>query len=392
MRTPKDPKIYSDFLPTGRGIIAEVTENEKIKTSFLAKSKGNESLESIQWLYHMGKKMGIKITHGLNGREKTIEGRNYQLDGYAEIKDESGSTLTIGFDYRGCRWHSCPYNCSTQQVKDFCEKKDKERVTFLQEHLDQYKTIQSCKWLEEFKTIKDDEGPEFYPFLMKKKITYEDLLATVANKQFFGFIQCDVTSPQDVINLNKSSVKLPPIFRKMQITKEMVPEEFRGQTKFPKEVNTLVYNEKEGVYTSEMLNFYIDLGMKISNVKLIMFYHKAKPFKYFVDDLVERRISYADKKMKESEKVIKIILNSFYGRLGLNKSKYKRTEFIHAEQRGIRERQLGPFHIRTENMSTEYPTEMLEVTSRHRTVNDDALVQIAFWGESHFKLRELTSI
>ena len=123
-----------------------------------------------------------------------------------------------------------------------------------------------------------------------------------------------------------------------------------------------------------------------------MFYHKAKPFQCFVDDLVERRISYADKKMKESEKVIKIILNSFYGRLGLNKSKYKRTEFIHAEQRGIRERQLGPYHIRTENMNTEYPTEMLEVTSRHRTVNDDALVQIAFWGEFYLKLRKFTII
>ena len=161
----------------------------------------------------------------------------------------------------------------------------------------------------------------------------------------------------------------------------MVPEEYRRKTKFPTEVNTLIYNETEGLYTSEMLNFYIELGMKISNIKFVMFYHRAKPFKKFVDDLVQRRICYADKNMKECEKIIKIILNSFYGRLGLNKSKYKRTEFIHAEQRGLKERQLGPYHIRSENMSTEYATEMLEVTSRHRVVHDDALVQIAFWGK-----------
>lgn len=328
--------------------------------------------------------MGIEITHGLNGREKTIGERHYQLDGYAEIVDQSGSTISIGFDYRGCRWHPCPFNCSTRQVESVCEKKDKERVLYLQKHLDQYKTIQSCKWLEEFKTIDDEESPEFYPFLMKTKVVYEDLLELVRKKKFFGFVQCDVTSPQDIIDINKSSVKLPPIFKKLQITEKMIPEEFRGQSKFPKEVNTLVYNEKQGVHTSEMLNFYIDLGMKISNIKFIMFYHRAEPFKGFVNDLVKRRITYADKNMKESEKVIKIILNSFYGRLGLNKTKYKKTEFIHAKERGLRERQLGPYHIRSENMSTEYPTEMLEVTSRHRTVHDDALVQIAFWGKFCF--------
>ncbi|CBY15011.1 unnamed protein product [Oikopleura dioica] len=286
--------------------MAEVTEKNKIKISFIARSKGNESLESIQWLNFTSKKLGVHITHGLNGQEKMVGTRNYRLDGYAEVTDQSGSILSIGFDYRGCRWHPCPFNCATKQIESVCEKKDKERIAYLQKHLDQYKTIQSCRWMEERKTIDDEEGPEFYPFLMKDKIAYEDLLSIVMEKKFFGFVHCDVTSPQEIIDKNKATVKLPPIFSKTRITENMVPEEYRGKTKFPTEVNTLIYNETEGLYTSE--------------------------------------------------------------------------------QRGLKERQLGPYHIRSENMSTEYATEMLEVTSRHRVVHDDALVQIAFWVLQNSKL------
>jgi len=329
----------------------------------------------------MSKKMGLRIEHGLNGRERSIGDRRYKLDGFAETINQSGGRCTIGFDYRGCRWHPCPLNCPTKQVDSVCVKKDKERVAYLQEHLDKYLTIQSCQWQAEFKQSDDNDGPDFYPFLMQKKITYDDLVTIINSRRFFGFVSCDLVTPQKEINRNKASVKFPPIFKKTQITREMVPEEYRGKTKFPTEVNTLVYNETEGVYTSEMINFYLDQKMEIKNVKFIMFYHKAEPFKKFADQLVQRRINYAAKKMKEAEKLMKIILNSFYGRLGLNKSKYKRTEFIHAEQRGLRERMLGPFHIRTENMDTEYPTDMLEVTSRHKTIHDDALVQIASWGK-----------
>ena len=60
--------------------------------------------------------------------------------------------------------------------------------------------------------------------------------------------------------------------------------------KFPQEFNTLTYNAKEIILTSPLIQFYQEIGMKISNVVWAIEYVKGQPFEKFVSEMVELRI------------------------------------------------------------------------------------------------------
>lgn len=104
----------------------------------------------------------------------------------------------------------------------------------------------------------------------------------------------------------------------------------------PKSINKpfLAYKENErllfptgrfiGVYFSEELKYARDLGYKILPLKGYLFEKKESPFINFISNQYEKR-QKAKKESKDSlSYVYKLLMNSFYGRFGINPT-YKKT-------------------------------------------------------------------
>ena len=87
-------------------------------------------------------------------------------------------------------------------------------------------------------------------------ITEEEIMDAIMNDEFFGLVQCDISSPESVIN-HFSKLNFPPIFRKVQLSEEMVQKKLINDANDLKrrlmtEQLTLTYNAKGYLLTTEV--------------------------------------------------------------------------------------------------------------------------------------------
>ena len=87
-------------------------------------------------------------------------------------------------------------------------------------------------------------------------ITEEEIMDAIMNDEFFGLVQCDISSPESVIN-HFSKLNFPPIFRKVQLSEEMVQKKLINDAddlkrRLMTEQLTLTYNAKGYLLTTEV--------------------------------------------------------------------------------------------------------------------------------------------
>lgn len=74
----------------------------------------------------------------------------------------------------------------------------------------------------------------------------------------YGMFSVDIKTPENII---PKLINFPPIFKKVQVTSEMVNEKMRNG-KFPREVNTMCFNAEKILLTTNLLKFYLQLGLE----------------------------------------------------------------------------------------------------------------------------------
>ena len=87
-------------------------------------------------------------------------------------------------------------------------------------------------------------------------ITEEEIMDAIMNDEFFGLVQCDISSPESVIS-HFSKLNFPPIFRKVQLSEEMVQTKLINDAddlkrRLMTEQLTLTYNAKGYLLTTEV--------------------------------------------------------------------------------------------------------------------------------------------
>ena len=95
---------------------------------------------------------------------------------------------------------------------------------------------------------------------------------------------------------------------------------------FPSETRTLTWNADDIIMTTQMIQFYTEIGMQVSKIRWALHYVPSKPFTTFVNKMVDTRIQAmiatdADGgKDKSGKKALgeraKFCLNSCVGRFG----------------------------------------------------------------------------
>ena len=137
-----------------------------------------------------------------------------------------------------------------------------------------------------------------------------------------------------------------------------------------------------GWYTHYELNKALSLGYKINKVHKTHYYTKTcKPFVNFVNDLYKLRLQFKDKK-NPMEKVVKLLLNSLYGKFGQkfqNKDNYISgdTTLEELQKYDYVEPVGNYFRIKTDCEPSSFciPIWASYVTAYARTVLHDFMVQ-----------------
>ena len=258
-------------MPTGPGLFFERT-GALFKIKSMKQSGKQASQQSLEWLEFQQARCpypGAIIKHAFNFGEQLVAG--YHVDGLLEIPYEDGSLFRVAYEFMGCYWHFCPWKCQPSRATIEDGRQDERRLYEIEQNVDRLIRIRSCEWEEKRSIWLPRIMSEHFCFINDERITEEKIIAKIREKKFYGIIRADVETPPEVI-AEYEHLNFPFIFRKCEITEEMLSPAMRqmareGKKTFPKETRTLTWNAEDLVLTTTMVEFYLFLGMRISNIR-----------------------------------------------------------------------------------------------------------------------------
>ena len=120
------------------------------------------------------------------------------------------------------------------------------------------------------------------------------LLKAIKEGEVFGFIRCDVTSPDDMIKKHlKNGFLFPPVITKQVIKNDMLSPFMQTliQTEPKKSDASPVqtYHGSNVFLFTPMVQLYMEIGLKISNVTEVVQYQPGKCFLPFANRVVKLR-------------------------------------------------------------------------------------------------------
>ena len=124
----------------------------------------------------------------------------------------------------------------------------------------------------------------------------------------------DVTTPAHILEKIKD-LNFPPVIRRAKIDESMVSdymlERCRDrERKFPQETLIQTYHGKQLLIYTPTAQFYMKLGLKISNVSEFFQYIPTEPLENFVEKITKGRIDAVKSQNESLGTAYKIIGNS----------------------------------------------------------------------------------
>lgn len=162
---------------------------------------------------------------------------------------------------------------------------DKKRLNALKPH-GRIIAIRECQW-KQIKLGITKRSP-YSKFYYTSIITPKMILDAVKGQTFFGLLEVDISTPE-WLQSECNKINFATIFNKIAPSREMLSSAMQSRcdkytVKFPLNRQlTLVYSADNYLITSDMLKYYLDLGLQVSKVHYCIEYQKHKPLKKFVE-------------------------------------------------------------------------------------------------------------
>ena len=353
-------------LPNGPGVCYERKANGCFDFKSMLTSS-SFSHESIRWLSYLNSQEPFKghvIHHALNTGEQKIKikNRTYYVDGYCVIDEKQ---YFLEFD--GCMYHQC--TCETSRNSKFTKKDDAQRNLDLSS-VGKLVVMKECKW----RKLADTKNPinELSIFFGRKNIKEQEIFDAISNGKFYGLIQCDIFSPDHVVD-HFTKLNHPPIFNHVELEKEMLSNKMLEQLEnrkisFPLNKQlTLTFHAEKYLLTTDLALFYMSKGMVLSNLIVAIEYNRDKPLASFVDLVTERRKEATRLQDNNLQNTYKLCMNSCYGKTGLNLEKLRQYTFVKSNKL---DKNLGPLTQRFHHVNGEFETDFVEIVKKKRKVTD----------------------
>ena len=133
-------------------------------------------------------------------------------------------------------------------------------------------------------------------FICTKNVKFyqKTLLKGIKDDEIFGFIRCDVTSPDAMIKKHsKNGFLFPPVITKQLIEDEMLTpfmRELNQNSKSKEEPSPVqTYHGTDLFLFTPLVKLYMELGLEISNVQEVVQYYPGKCFLPFANRVVQLR-------------------------------------------------------------------------------------------------------
>ena len=138
------------------------------------------------------------------------------------------------------------------------------------------------------------------------------------DETLFGYIVCDVHSPETVVQKWKV---FPPVIKRAtldkshltEFTKTQVEKEYDETTSFKRTTLIQCFNDDQHLLFTPLARFYIQEGLELSNISIFIQYHPYKCLKPFIEKCTKMRIEAEKKSEHLKGSTAKIIGNAGYG-------------------------------------------------------------------------------
>ena len=269
------------------------------------------SIGALQWLTflqehsdHLVQSDGqrVQIEHKYFRGEKNIGG--WYVDGFAKVDGQ----IHI-FEFLGCYFHKgCPYCGNPFETDEIFDRKKGELKEIGTLHF-----IWECQWKKKLNEIKHLESPTF-PDIFNNSSNEKKLLEQISRGELFGFIVADVKTPPDILQ-KILPLNFPPVIHRGEIDASMLSDfmlercNVRGR-KLPQETLIQTYNATQLLMYTPTIEFYLKLGLEITNISEFFQYLPVKPLDAFVQKITKGRVDAVKSKNKSLGTAYKIIGNS----------------------------------------------------------------------------------
>ena len=284
----------------------------------------------FHWLDYLMKTEGIKIQHARNSASEFRIGP-YFVDGY----DEENGTV---YEYQGCFVHGCkqcglnktPYG---RKKHEYTESRNKYLATQTR-----YVKKIVIMWSHEFQAklkygsntfdglLHDfvrSRTPQFFRTHKYKKVTEHQILSAVKENKLFGFIECDIHTPDELYDHFK---EMPPLFVNTEVEFKDIGELMQNYAKEadlhtrPRRLLVSGMKAEKILLSSPYLKWLMEHGLVVTKVYQVVEYVPVKCFKKFVDEVTQaRRTGDSDIRKALIGEIMKLIGNSAYDSLIMDK-------------------------------------------------------------------------
>ena len=379
-------------MPTGAGFLYQKSPSGGFRWSSMLK-KTKFSYESIEWLSYIEENSHSDtiIRHAMNGGELKFkhEDFGFKPDGFRIIND-----VKHFYFYDGCYFHHCEHNCEISSKSLHSKPDDKLRDKIVSEMGILHK-ISSCKWDALRPNISFVSKLSKF-FNCQRLISEKELHDAIIKSEIFGMVQCDIKSPQKVID-KFLRLNFPPIFIHREVDESSVGEIMRNQIfkskrKFPLEKQlTLGFHAKQHLITTEQFLFYHKQGMILDNFSIVVEYQRDKPLKQFVECVTEHRKQATIDKDESKQQLYKLVANSSYGRMGMNLSKQTDVKYVKSEE-STNKKYYNAYTKHHRIFNGEFPSGYTEIVSSKKKITDKIPVHMSFFVLANAKLHFLKFI
>ena len=142
----------------------------------------------------------------------------------------------------------------------------------------------------------------------------ESLIKAIKENDVFGFIECDVETPEN-IRKNFGSFLFPPVIQRMELDESNMSAYMKERTieeeknfNFSTVVQT--YSGKKIFLLTSLAKFYLEKGMVISNITKFIQYQPGKALLPFQQKVYNMRVEATKAKDESKATVSKLFGNS----------------------------------------------------------------------------------
>ena len=290
------------------------------------------SLAAQKWLYYIqetdlakdgtGKKIQIQHKY-FRGEHQVKRGNGFgtwSVDGYFEKNGVSyflefhGKSTNINLSniHLGCKYHPgcCVPNSEIHKAsqKEYIWANKKRDL----ESKGKLIVKRECVWKRELSNM--SVRPQTQMARILERDDQKTLLEAIRTDSIYGFAVCDVKCPDSVLEKYKDFL-FPPVIKHETITNEHLSDYMKRriiEEDRKLDFNTVVqvYNGEQLFLMTDIIKFYMDIGLEISNITQFIQYIPSKILKPFVEEVVGMRIAATREGDDTKQTTAKIFGNS----------------------------------------------------------------------------------